>query len=411
MTSSVEYEGDQRAPILFLDLEGGFGGSSRSLFFLVESLDRAAFSPVVVSRSEGPINGRYVAAEIPHHIVDMPVYRPSERNNWFTASQYGIKWLFRNHYKYQFKILIDKYRVRLLHCNHEALAPFTKWLSSQFDLPWVCHIRTRMHPSVWSRKLYRLINDNARCMIFITENELEQFSWLCGPHFCSSKAVIVNNPSGIAPGSVVPLGTLIQENAFRVICLGNYSSNRGTDLVPEVAQAVLARGGRPCRFHLFGRPASGSILPWKRSHFMNALRRKSTAPELEGSVVLEGHTAKPERALAGGHMLLQTRRRANPWGREIIEAMTLGLPVVAVGTYQGFVRHGETGFLVPDFHPERIADYVLRLRDDSALRCRMGDAAARRAAKLFGRETCSDRMAAVYGEILDQRYYHRFSFR
>lgn len=392
----------QRTPILFLDLEGGFGGSSRSLFFMLESMDRATFSPVVVSRSYGPIAEQYIASGVPHYIIGIPDYRPSERNNWVTAVAYWNKSLRRNRLNARFKDIVDNHAIQILHCNHEGLAPFTNWLSSKLGLPWVCHVRTRMHASLWSRYLYRIINKDALRVIFITENELEHFARVCGPCFDSSKSVIINNPSGIDPSSIVPLESLANENAFRIICLGNYSPNRGTDLVPEVGGAVRARGGSPCRFHLFGRPAAGSILPWKRNRFINKLKKKVAAPKLGGSVVLEGHTASPERALAAGHMLLQVRRRANPWGREIIEAMTLGLPVVAVGTYQGVVQHGETGFLVPEFQPDLIADYIVRLRDDEDLRHQMGEAAAKRAARLFGQGTCSARMAAVYREVLNQ---------
>ncbi len=399
---SGESRSDQQAPILFLDLEGGFGGSARSLFFMAEAMDRATFSPVVVSRSDGPIAGRCSAAGIPHYILDMPDYRPSERKNWLAAVWYALKSSHRNRLRERFKDIIDKHHIRLLHCNHEGLALFTNWLSSRFGMPWICHVRTRMHASCWSRYLYRIISKNAVRIIFITENELEHFARVCGPCFDSSKAVVINNPSGIEKSSVDPLESLAKENAFRIVCLGNYSPNRGTDLVPEVAAAVRARGGRPCRFHLFGRPAAGSILPWKRNRFINELKKRVAAPELGGSVILEGHTANPERALAAGHMLLQVRRKANPWGREIIEAMTLGLPVVAVGTYQGVVQHGKTGFLVPEFQPDLIADCIVRLRDENALRHRMGEAAAKRAARFFGRGICSAQMAALYREILDQ---------
>jgi len=402
LRSSGKSRSNQRAPILFLDLEGGFGGSARSLFFMAEAMDRSAFPPVIVSRLDGPLAERCLASSIPHYILGMPDYRPCERNNWITAVGYGIKSLRRNLLRKRFKHIVDKHHIRILHCNHEGLALFTRWLSVQFGLPWICHVRTRMHASLWSRYLYLIINKYAARMIFISENELEHFARVCGSRFNSSKAVIINNLSGVESSTGEPLESLAKENTFRIICLGNYSPNRGTDLVPQVASALRARGGNPCRFHLFGRPAAGSILPWRRNSFINELRKKVSSPELGGSVVLEGHTTRPESALAAGHMLLQTRRKANPWGREIIEAMALGLPVIAVGSYQGFVQHGETGFLVPDFQPERIADYVVRLRDDNDLRHKMGAAAARRAAKLFGTGVCSFKMASVYREILDQ---------
>jgi len=49
------------APIrsVHIDIEGGFGGSSRSLFELVSRLDRDKVCPLVICRTKGPIQQRY----------------------------------------------------------------------------------------------------------------------------------------------------------------------------------------------------------------------------------------------------------------------------------------------------------------------------------------------------------------
>jgi len=73
----------------------------------------------------------------------------------------------------------------------------------------------------------------------------------------------------------------------------------------------------------------------------------------------------------------------SPWGRDIIEAMCSGLPVVATGSYQGFILDGHTGFLAPPGRPNLLADFVERLLRDPELRKRMGEAAWTRAGELF----------------------------
>lgn len=393
---------DARPPhgVLFLDIEGGFGGSSRSLFFTVAGLDRREWSPAVVSRIPGPVADRYAKIGVQHHVSGMPAFRPSERNNWVAALRYCKDMAASGGVRRMFADLVRGGGVRLIHANHEALGPFADRLAREFGIPWTCHVRTRMHASPWSRMLYRCIAAGARRVVCITENEEEHFRRVLEAPVEAGRMAVIPNPSGIDPARVEPLESLAGEDSFRIICLSNYSPNRGTDLVPDVAAAVHARGGRPCRFHMFGRPAGKSLLPWKGDAYMDALRAKVAAPGVGGTVSLDGHTASPERALAAGHMLLQVRRRANPWGREIIEAMTLGLPVVAVGTYQGMVSHGETGFLVPEFDPERIAGYITRLRDEDGLAERMGRKAAERAARMFGEGVCSARLASVFKECL-----------
>ncbi len=63
------------------------------------------------------------------------------------------------------------------------------------------------------------------------------------------------------------------------------------------------------------------------------------------------------------------------WGRVVLEAMAVGLPVVvhAVGGYAEIIRHGHNGFL---FHSDAEAlDLLQALQHDPALRARIGQAA------------------------------------
>jgi glycosyltransferase involved in cell wall biosynthesis len=73
----------------------------------------------------------------------------------------------------------------------------------------------------------------------------------------------------------------------------------------------------------------------------------------------------------------------SPWGRDIIEAMWAGVPVVATGTSQEFVIDGETGYLVPPGNVNLLAEQVTKLLADPALRNRMSEAAYKRAGALF----------------------------
>jgi glycosyltransferase involved in cell wall biosynthesis len=66
------------------------------------------------------------------------------------------------------------------------------------------------------------------------------------------------------------------------------------------------------------------------------------------------------------------------FGNVAVEAMAAGVPVVAarVGGLPEIVTDGVTGFLVPPAEPEALAQALLRLLEDPALRDAMGQAAA-----------------------------------
>lgn len=86
----------------------------------------------------------------------------------------------------------------------------------------------------------------------------------------------------------------------------------------------------------------------------------------------------------------------------IPEAMAAGLPVIAtaVGAIPDFVRDGEDGFLVAPRDPRALAERIVRLLDDEALRRRMSDRVRDRAQRDFGIEVGCARVAQVIRSAL-----------
>ena len=81
----------------------------------------------------------------------------------------------------------------------------------------------------------------------------------------------------------------------------------------------------------------------------------------------------------------------------ILEAMSLGLPVVAtaVSGNPEAVEHGVTGLLVPPESATALADALVTLLADPELRLRMGEAGRRRVEELFAIERGADRHLAL----------------
>ena len=91
-------------------------------------------------------------------------------------------------------------------------------------------------------------------------------------------------------------------------------------------------------------------------------------------------------------------RAGCPWGRDIIEAMWAGVPVVATGSSQEFVLDQQTGFLVPPGNVELLADCVGRLLKDPQLHRDMSRAARERALQLFSPAAHRAKLLAVLGQ-------------
>ncbi|MCX8035975.1 MAG: glycosyltransferase family 4 protein [Candidatus Sumerlaeia bacterium] len=91
--------------------------------------------------------------------------------------------------------------------------------------------------------------------------------------------------------------------------------------------------------------------------------------------------------------------------RSILEAMAMGLPVVAtrIRGCREEVVEGETGFLVPPRDVPQLADRLLRILTDREAARRMGEAGRRRAVAQFDRRLVLDRQWRVYQQLMQER--------
>lgn len=114
---------------------------------------------------------------------------------------------------------------------------------------------------------------------------------------------------------------------------------------------------------------------------------------------LLGYREDPERVLAACDVfVLASRYEGYPVA--LMEALCLGLPVVAtaVGGVAQAVTPGESGLLVPPRRPGDLADALILVAEDAALRARLG-AAATAAGARYDIALSVRRIEAIYEEL------------
>jgi phosphatidylinositol alpha-mannosyltransferase len=91
------------------------------------------------------------------------------------------------------------------------------------------------------------------------------------------------------------------------------------------------------------------------------------------------------------------------FGIVLLEAMAAGVPVVAtdIPGYNEVVEDGVQGFLVPPEDPEALAEALLRLLRDPALRARMS-AAGRQRARQYDWDEIARRVVEFYEEVRER---------
>lgn len=93
----------------------------------------------------------------------------------------------------------------------------------------------------------------------------------------------------------------------------------------------------------------------------------------------------------------------------LLEAQATGLPIVSYACECGprdIIKHGETGLLIEELgNQEKLAEGLITLIEDDALRVKMG-AAARERAKLFSPEAIMKRWEELFKDLIAEKKQH-----
>lgn len=184
------------------------------------------------------------------------------------------------------------------------------------------------------------------------------------------------------------------EDAVAVACIGMRNPSKGHDHF--VRALAIARTSCP---RIVGR----IIGPPSPAHaeYEERFRAEADANGLfaEGAVdVFDAGPRVPDLLPAFDVLVLSSVPRSEGMPTVILEAMACGIPVVAtdVGAVRELVVDGVTGIVVPVEDDGALAEALVRLAGDPALRRQMGEAGLQRFESHFQLERLADRHARAY---------------
>lgn len=198
--------------------------------------------------------------------------------------------------------------------------------------------------------------------------------------------------SGVNTTRFSPPAAREQSRALRVLMVARLLKEKGVQ--EFVAAAEEVRAAVPgTRLQLAGDPDPGnpsSITPDQLAAWKTA-----------GTVEFLGHREDMEALLAAADIaVLPSYREGTP--RSLLEAAACGLPLVAtdVPGCREVVRPGENGLLIPAADSKSLAQAIITLLRDPALRVRMGRQSRTMAETEFSEERVIAATLAVYDETL-----------
>jgi glycosyltransferase involved in cell wall biosynthesis len=124
---------------------------------------------------------------------------------------------------------------------------------------------------------------------------------------------------------------------------------------------------------------------------------------LEKHITFTGFVEKPEALLARFHILVAPAED-EAFGRVLVEAMSLGVPVMASnsGGHPEIIEEGKTGFLCPPGNAAAFVEKIQTLMSNEPLKAAITQA-ARTAAHAYRPAPVAARFEAIYRQILQGR--------
>jgi len=387
--------------VLFLDIEGGHGGSSRSLYQSLRNIDRDQIAPEVIVRRGGPIEKMYADLEIPV-VVMANLPKANTLQNWRTnvrlyAGAAGSIWNARRDINALAKEIDSRFDV--VHFNHEGYWLLAASLRRRTKRPFVGHIRTMGYPFWLTGFQARTIGRTMDQLVFITENERDRF-----------QKAGVRTPGSVIYNIAEPQDEnnrhpeIPDDGKFTIACLSNFSWERGVDRLVAIAESLAKQGRDDVRFVVAGTMTLPGNLPGalgtiaRRGGSLDDLAQERGVSHM---FLFLGHVPDPERVLAASHMLIKPTRESNPWGRDIIEALADAKPVATFGTYDIFVEDGKTGILMANFDADALAERLIELADDRDACSAMGHAGRARVATLCNGPDRARDLAAAWTSAVE----------
>ncbi len=191
-----------------------------------------------------------------------------------------------------------------------------------------------------------------------------------------------------SPAGQVKAGLGMAASALLCLMMGTYEARKGHEFLLDAFVTVAAQ--LPSARLLicgFGYPDE-----------VECVRQAVQARGLEQQVVLEGFREDVPNLLAASAVMLVPSQSSESFGLTIIEAMSHAVPVIAtrVGGMPEVLQDGCGGYLVEPDDVDGLADRLLRLLGDEALRQNQGRLGQAR----FNENFRAERMAASYANLL-----------
>lgn len=294
-----------------------------------------------------------------------------------------------------FGVLMDRIKPDVVHTNSMKAHLLALMPARLRGIPLIWHVRDILEPGWLLRSLSFLGGSGPRKILCISKGVAAQFE---GSSASAVTQVVYN---GIAVEKFLgrdetEISRLREslgagDDHVSIGIVGQISRWKGQDTFIEAAAKVLEAVAY-VRFAIVGE----CLFPENEGAYENTLHERASELGLDDTLVWAGWRDDPAGVMSALDIVVHASRLPEPFGRVIVEAMAAGKPIVASARGAGpeIVQPGE-GFVIEPDDPDRLAEVLVQLSSDRALRDEMGHA-ARLGANRFDISKTAEGVEGVY---------------
>jgi glycosyltransferase involved in cell wall biosynthesis len=364
--------------ILYLSRGGHANGSQKQLYYLVTSLDRKVFEPIVVCSSDGQFVKQLRNSGIETHVLGLHPWRK------FPAA------LFRYFDAERLLTLARERQVALIHNSDLWLNNYLLWSAGRLKLPSVLHVRTPINP----KDVIKHRCDGASLIVAISPRIKKDLMF-----------------TGISSEKIELVYDAVDINLFNPRNLRSNVLRRDFSGIGEVLVGIIGRI-HPSKRQLDFVKATGEVI--KNS-------KKNVTFFLIGEVHDNNYFREISRFVKENnltqHVSFTLRRDDMPevlssldilvslsGGSVMYEAMACATPVISAGfTSQEnsiHIRDKQTGILISSRQNSLLVEAILKLMDDTDLKAKIGCQARKWAEQELSHIKMVEKMQNIYSRLL-----------
>jgi glycosyltransferase involved in cell wall biosynthesis len=386
---------DPRRRVLFVSHEAVWGGAQKVLYSLVKGLDHEIWQPIVVLPEHGALERALKALGVTTVVTPLEWAVADIESSGPQFERFSRDLLARTN---RIVDIIDREQVSLVVTN--TLVVFEGALAARLTgVPHIWYIHellsqdAELRPILDYPAFHATVDALSDKLVVISEavrDEVLQF-FPSTPKIELIYTGLEDSAQLATPDKRRTLG--IPSDMPVISCIGAISERKGVASLPDVAEIVVRSFPR-AKFVVVGDAVHG---------LGATIRARIKQKDLENNFEFLGFRDDVSEILACTDVVA-VPSVAEPFSLVALEAMQAGKPVVATrsGGPQEILVDGETGFLVPVNDPYEMAQAVIRLLQDDALRKSMGEKGRQRLEQQFGYDEYLGRFEALFAEVTSQ---------